>query len=136
MSMFMIKDIDTILIPFLNPFHDFLNLLLTNNYYCDFITNHELYQNLRKLIFSNSEHIYESVSKYDNMFINACRCNNSLCFYLYVNYEINIHANNEGAFEWSCVNGHLDVAKWLITLCPMKYRVESIGNNKIEYLIS
>lgn len=29
---------------------------------------------------------------------------------------INIHAENENAFTWSCEQGHLEVAKWLVDL--------------------
>ena len=30
--------------------------------------------------------------------------------------QIDIHANDEYAFRWSCMNGHLIVAKWLYSL--------------------
>jgi hypothetical protein len=30
--------------------------------------------------------------------------------------NINIHIDDEYAFRWSCINGHLKVAKWLIKL--------------------
>jgi hypothetical protein len=35
-----------------------------------------------------------------------------------LNPNINILANNEGAFRTACYNGHLEVAKWLLQICP------------------
>jgi ankyrin repeat protein len=33
-----------------------------------------------------------------------------------VKLGVDIHADNEGAFRWSCANGHIKIAKWLISL--------------------
>ena len=30
--------------------------------------------------------------------------------------KIDIHANNEYAFRWSCYNGNLEIVKWLLSL--------------------
>jgi ankyrin repeat protein len=55
----------------------------------------------------------------DVIFHNACSKNyltytKSLIFRYHL--KIDIHANNEGAFRWSCCDGHIDVAKFLIDL--------------------
>ena len=42
---------------------------------------------------------------------------------------INIHANNEYAFRWSCSTRRIEIAKWLCSLCD-EYYIE-IENNKI-----
>ena len=46
---------------------------------------------------------------------------------------INIHADDESAFRWSCESGHLEVAKWLCEICE-DYQIE-IVNNIIKYTI-
>ena len=43
-----------------------------------------------------------------------------------------IHANNEEAFRWSCYYVHLEVAKWLCTLCD-DYYLKYDGKNIISY---
>ncbi len=40
---------------------------------------------------------------------------------LSLNQNIDIHAKDEYAFRYSCENGHLEVAKWLCTLCDYYY---------------
>ena len=50
-------------------------------------------------------------------FIEACRNGNlELVQKLYSEYNIDVHAGNEGAFRWACYNGHLKVAQWLLSL--------------------
>ena len=56
------------------------------------------------------------------------------------NQNINIHANNESAFQWSCKNSNLEVAKWLIKLIEYnKYKLlvyyNITSNNLLQNLI-
>ena len=53
----------------------------------------------------------------DYRFIEACKFGNlNLAQGLYKTHQIDIHADDEYAFRWSCENGHIEIAKWLLTL--------------------
>lgn len=117
MSLFIVTDIDKNIILFLNPFRDFFNLLLTNKYYYHFVINQNIYHNISKLLRDLYNGYYRiNIPWYDHLFIVACSTNNPCRFDLLANYEIDIHAFNEEAFEASCGHGHLNVAKWLLKI--------------------
>src|SRR5271169_2262183 len=115
MSILYISDLDALLLNHLNVFEDYRHLILTNKYYCNLIMKCDPYISFRKLYECNKKNQNPLLNYLDNLFINACRMNNSLCKNLLKTYvNINIHTNNECAFRWSCSNGHLEVAKWLL----------------------
>ena len=47
---------------------------------------------------------------------------------LFVKPDINISAKDEWAFRWACSFGHLEVAKWLLSLKPYLYVIEYDDN--------
>ena len=54
---------------------------------------------------------------------------------------INIHSDNENPFRWSCINGHLEVAKWLWcisneTIDLTKIDVEKCNGDIIDFVDS
>jgi ankyrin repeat protein len=49
--------------------------------------------------------------------------------------NINISAVNEYAFRETCKNGHVNVAEWLCELNPLKYHVEIVNNQIINWYI-
>ena len=54
---------------------------------------------------------------------------------LYLLGDVNIHADNEDAFKWSCVKGHKEIAQWLYSLCPDIYTLEIEGSRIKSYKI-
>jgi hypothetical protein len=36
-------------------------------------------------------------------------------------HDIDISSGDEGAFRCACYNGHVEVVRWLQSLCPEKY---------------
>ena len=72
-------------------------------------------------------------SSYREILLNAkigwdyCVKNGKLtaCQFLYRTTNIDIHANNDEAFQWSCDNGHLAMAQWF-------YQVSINTNKKIN----
>jgi hypothetical protein len=54
---------------------------------------------------------------------------------LQIKPTINISACNEEAFRWACRDGHLDVAKWFVSLNPDKYKIYVNDNDgSIKYI--
>jgi len=64
----------------------------------------------------NQNLILPNVSKYNNLFMNACRFGNVLYKQILNKYSIDIHVEEEYAFRYSCCNGHLEIAKHLVLL--------------------
>tara|TARA_A100001015_G_C15039136_1_gene738371 strand:+ start:2829 stop:4613 length:1785 start_codon:yes stop_codon:yes gene_type:complete len=48
--------------------------------------------------------------------------------------DIDIRKNNDHYFRFSCLNNHIDVAQWLITVCP-NYSFEIENNVIVDYAI-
>ena len=66
-------------------------------------------------------------------------------FYNYVQYyetskiyHINISINNECAFRCACLNGHLEIAKWLLEIKPTINHVINLSEYKeiLDYVKS
>ena len=38
-------------------------------------------------------------------------------------FQMLLHAEDENAFKYACINGHLEVAKWLLSLEPTHGRI-------------
>lgn len=112
MSFINVADIDAIIIELLNPFRDFNNFARVNHYYHSLVTNHDLYFFLKKTL-EYRHPVYVSIW-YKKMFITCCSYNNPLYRHIYQHYNINIHEHNEAAFRYSCKNGHIEVAKYLV----------------------
>jgi len=54
-----------------------------------------------------------------------------------LNSPIDIHAENEGAFAWSCCNGYLQIAKWLYKLgIESNFPIDIHANNEFASQLS
>ena len=52
----------------------------------------------------------------DNLFILTCACGQlNIAKWLYKYSNIDVNSYNNSSFEYSCINGHDDVAEWLLT---------------------
>lgn len=117
MSIFAIRDIDDILLSFCDIMDDFIIINQLNKYYKQLIIKNILFKSWTELrVFDRENKIYD-LTKNNSLFINACDTNNLMCKYLSKKYiDIDIHANNEYAFQLSCQNGDLDLAQYLVDL--------------------
>ena len=106
-KMLVFKDIDPIIVGYIESRCDFRNLSLTSKYCNKLVIENKFFQEWQ---FLNSK---DKIN-----FLNACKfgCLNISKYLFTENKNINIHAEDEYAFRWSCENGHLEVCKFLIQL--------------------
>jgi len=116
MSLFVVSDIDLVLINHLDLFDDHKHLTAVNKYYNCLLNNGTMYKSWVELYLDTDR--AELASPFNNcLFFNACQTNNRLCRLLIKKYnDINIHAHDEYAFRLSCKYGHLETSQWLIEL--------------------
>ena len=104
-----IPDIDIYIINFLD-LPSMANLLCTNTSFLKIIST--------KPIMSQWKNINNAkLGSIESIFLEICK--RGFLEYvvdLFNRHEINIHADNDNAFQWSCGNGHLTTAQWLIKL--------------------
>ena len=104
-----IPDIDKYIVDLVD-LHSLANLLLVNKFFNTIIS--------AKPVMSQWKYLNSiQIDTTNNIFKKAC----SLGFVEYANYLINgntidIHADNEYAFRCSCLNGHINIALWLVKL--------------------
>ena len=102
-----IQDIDSIIIDKCDSINDFLSIRCVNHNLYKLVIN-----NLLFIEWQQFNSIHENIN-----FLDACRFGYFIiCKYLLRTKIINIHANDEYAFKWSCFNNHHNIAKWLIKL--------------------
>ena len=101
-KMLVFKDIDPIIVGYVESLRDFRNLLFVNKYCNKMVTDNKFFQEWKFL---------DSIDKIN--FLNACKfgCLN-ISKYLFTENN----AANECAFRWSCFNGYLEVYNFLIQL--------------------
>ena len=104
-----IPDIDTYMIDFAD-LHTMAILQQVNKYFNKIITAKPIMRQWK--VINNMQ-----LDLPNDKFIEACK-RGFLAYakYLFGAYEIDIHANNDYAFQLSCENGHIEVAQWLILL--------------------
>ena len=101
-KMLVFRDIDSIIVGYIEALSDFRNLLFVNKYCHKLVTDNKFFQEWQFL-----------VSKDKINFLNACNfgCLN-ISKYLFIENNV----ENNKAFRLSCSNGHLEVCKFLIQL--------------------
>lgn len=120
--LFQIPEIEAIIISFLNKSIDHQKLVLINKYFYQITTCDKTYLELRKFsrkmkslrVYSSGKH-----NKLTITFMKSCKYGYPLVAkHLYQMYSdrINIHADNEYAFRWSCHNGCVDIVQFLLSL--------------------
>lgn len=123
MSIFNYKYVDKILLHHCSWDIDlYYALKCLNKYYYNIINIMDNY-NSWILLLDHNKRVRDYPKNFkNNLFINACEKGNmEICNYLINKFnDIDIHTRNEHAFQLSCKNGYLEVAKWLIDLGMQK----------------
>lgn len=119
MSIFNYNYGDEILLHFCHMDIDLCNILkCLNKYYYAIVNNNDNYKFLISLLDYSKKSCKTWTGFKDNLFICAYKKGNMLvCNYLINKFDnINIHSNNEYAFQLSCKNNHFKIAKWLVDI--------------------
>ena len=105
-----IPDIDQIIVS-LTELPALVNLGCVNKYFYGLVSNQPI---IKQWLIIKTMHRTASI---DDIFTEACK-NGFLSYGMFLLFEekIDIHADNESAFRWSCANGHIQAARWLINL--------------------
>ena len=117
-----IPDIDPLIVLF-TELPELAKLGCVNKYFYKLVSRQCVVK--QWLTIKNTCGRYTSINQ---IFIEICK-NGFLLYGMYIakKNKININAIDELAFKWSCINGHIEIARWLIHLG------ESDGyNNKIN----
>ena len=129
-----LKDLDTIIINYCNVETDYKNIILINKYYNNIIMNDDLFLDLKRIM-----EMKIKMKDKTNLFIETCRMGfKFFAKYLVLKHKINIHADDEGAFRWSCENGHTETVKYLIELGnqPNNQQINIHANNEYAFRYS
>src|SRR5580698_1582983 len=112
MSIFNYKYVDEIFLQYCSMDIDLYNILRrVNKYYYDTISNNDNYKSWILFLDDAKQNVARNEKNFKNiLFINACGNGNMLiCKYLINKFNnINIHALDEYAFQFSCKYGHLE----------------------------
>jgi len=117
MEVLTIGDIFNNVMCFINIIGDSKSIMLTNKTIYKLVKENDLFKCYMQLLRSPKIDLYNVPNGTPQYyFIKACLYGNFLCKNITENNKINIRAEDDFAFRWSCQNGHLEVAKWLIKL--------------------
>ena len=119
------RDLDKLLIDFCDLESDYFNLMCINKNYYDLIINNELFKQWKKC---------PSIQNKNVLFGKSCELGLLLFSkYLVAKYDVNINIHDRAVysgmcgwyrytnlFEVSCIDAHLDVAKWLFEMSREK----------------
>ena len=125
----LLEDLDLIILADCDLEDDLFNIVMVNHYYYDLIHKNKLFLEGKKAHADSKVHIKNINRKFQLACYHDCM--------LYAKYllskhsKINIYADNECAFRWSCSNGKLDVAKWLIELSGQE-KYQKININELR----
>lgn len=128
---FEIFEVDLLIIGYLKPLRDFCQLSLVNKYYHQYVNNHPIYLEFKKMF---ETHLFlgnRKIRGCNKYFCLACKYNFPLVAkYLYENYEIDIHIHDEYPFGLCCYSGNLELVQWFYSL-DQKINIQEIRNNML-----
>lgn len=130
--LFQIPEIERIIIEFLDPLLDYVNLVLVNKYFYDIVMEIPIFMRLKEFyhkkdlpLIHNSISFHRNINyphklnKYQINFLKACQFGYlSVGKYFLVKYsnKIEICLFHTNIFQLCCLNGHLETAKFLLDL--------------------
>ena len=116
-----VSDIDQIIVS-LTDLPELVNLGCANKYFHNLVSRQPI---MNQWLFIKKK--YPPAWDANTVFIEVCRSSFlSYAMFLIRENKIDIHAKDESAFRYSCANGHIEIAHWLIHLG------ESENYNKIN----
>lgn len=125
-SIFVISEIDSLIIDFLDYLLDYKQLIMVNKYYHKLINNNPIYRDLRTFSKKKKdmylhEKYFREASDALRYYCLACKYNYPyVAKYILNKYSIDVHFHNDYPFRLSCIGGNLKLVEWHYSLIENK----------------